>query len=58
MPTRSHFKENRDKRREEALVRQTERNSRSDAQQLTRLDDEGYGECQEAQRLRSKVEKA
>jgi len=54
MPTRSHFKENRDKRREEATVRQAERNNRSDAQQLARLENEGFGQCQEAQRLRGK----
>jgi len=57
MPTRMKFKERRAIRRNEAAGRQQEREQRGDAGQLKRLEQQGFGECREAKRLRQKLAK-
>lgn len=56
MPTRKNFKENRNRRREEAQERAESRAGRGDAGQLRRLEDRGFGECREACLLREKLQ--
>lgn len=55
MPSRMKFRERRNQRREDAEQRQQEREQRGDAGQLMRLEQQGFGECVEAQRLRKKL---
>jgi len=56
MPTRKNFKENRNRRREEAQERAESRAGRGDAGQLRHLEERGFGECRESQRLRKKLQ--
>lgn len=58
MPTRRSFKEHVTVRRLEAQVRESERTARGDAGQLSRLEQQGFGECREAKRLRQKLGKS
>jgi hypothetical protein len=55
MPTRMNWKERRATRREDAEFRQGERKQRGDAGQLRHLEQLGFGECKEAQGLRTKL---
>lgn len=43
------------KKREEAVARRFERDSRGDAGQLLYLEERGFGHCKEAQGLRAKL---
>ncbi len=47
----------RPKRRKEALERQAERDARGDAGQVAKLEREGHGHCEEAERLRERIAK-
>jgi hypothetical protein len=55
MPTRMNWKERRAVRLEQAEARQAERTQRGDAGQLRRLESLGFGDCKEAQGLRTKL---
>lgn len=55
MTTRMKFRVRRTVRREEAEERQEERSNRGDAGQLRHLESQGFGECKEAQGLRTKL---
>lgn len=57
MPTRMMFKERRLERRKFADELATEREKRGDAGQLARLEANGHGHCQEAGKLRQKLDK-
>jgi len=51
------YQNRRQERREEAKARHQARENRGHAGQLARLEQQGFGECKEAQRLRRKLNK-
>ncbi len=55
MPTRMNWKERRAVRLEQAGARQEERSNRGNAGQLRHLEQLGFGECKEAQGLRTRL---
>ena len=58
MPTRMQFRERRRERREAAAELVAAREKRGDSGQLARLEARGHGHCQEASKLRKKLNKA
>ena len=57
MTTRMKFRERRMKRQEFAAELAGEREKRGDGGQLARLEANGHGHCQEAEKLRKKLNK-
>jgi len=60
MPTRMNFRQNVERRQTSAKARQESRDARTDAQQLTHLDDlfgEGQGAEKERARLNKRIAK-
>ena len=55
MATRKNFRERKQKRREEALSRQADRDERSDREQLDRLFALGHARCKEFDRLCDRI---
>ena len=51
------FTNKRDERKQKAAARQAERDSRSDAEQLAKLIENGHGHCKEAERLAKSAKK-